>query len=135
MKIAKFVLVLPLLLLGAYLATSGWIASTALEKTTEPGKATNPKGYDYKGINFRDEESLNQFLREQAWSRWCPWIFDLPREILPLVASAAFGFFGGTIRALYLVSRPRQDPSFTALLTAPPFGAAIGCLLFMLSLL
>ncbi len=133
MKLVKLLMIVLMFLVGVYGASAGWIASTAFEKTSVPGKVTNSPAYEYKGIKFRDEESLNQFLREERWGNWCPWVFGIPREILPLLAATAFGFLGGTVRCIYLVSRPRQQPSFTTLLTALPLGMAIGLLLFMLS--
>jgi hypothetical protein len=143
MRIVQFLFVTILLVIGSYGASCGFIASKALEKTNRPvdkkstpNQTTPTPGIDYDGLNFRDEESLDQYLREQSWNRWCAWVFSLPREILPLFAAMAFGFCGGAIRSLFQLMRPpRQDLTSIAIIAAPLFGAAIGFLLFMMALL
>lgn len=76
------------LLLGLYFGIAGWQGSKALQKTVaKSASGANTQSYEFEGLNFKDEESLRDFLRERASSKWFPWIFSVPQDITPLIAA------------------------------------------------
>jgi hypothetical protein len=137
MKVLTYIVTFVWLILGLYFGIAGWQGSKALQKTAvaKSASSTNAQSYEFEGLNFKDEESLREFLKERASSRWFPWIFSVPQDITPLIAALAFGFLGGAARLLKILSIDSKDIPPAKLFSDPFFGAIIGLTMFFLSLL
>jgi hypothetical protein len=135
--VLTYIVTLLWLILGLYFGIAGWEGSKALQKTAvaKSTSGTNEQSYEFEGLNFKDEASLREFLRERASSRWFPWIFSVPQDITPLIAALAFGFLGGAARLLKILSIDSKDIPLAKLFSDPLFGAIIGLTVFFLSLL
>jgi hypothetical protein len=85
------------LLPGGYLAVSGWVAMRMLQQTVVPGEAPahGQTEYVFRGLSFQSQESVRDFLQQQRSTRMCPWIFELPDDVIPLVACIGCGIVGG----------------------------------------
>jgi len=138
MKNLQYVIVLGRLLASGYLCAAGWVGSKTLQNTSVPGQRESDgeaNYYEFEGLTFADEASLKEFLQERTSGSWFPWVFSLPRELAPLLASMAFGLLGGAARLLRKLSIAGAGPTPAELFTAPLFGALIGLLLYFLALL
>jgi hypothetical protein len=124
----QYVVIAIWLIGGVYLGVAGWIGMKALEETAVVHSPSAPTGHgvEYHGLVFRDEQSALDFIQEQRSTRLAPWMFDLPAEILPLVACLGFGVVGGAARLLKILALERVAVSSRALFSDPIFGGVIG---------
>jgi hypothetical protein len=124
------------MLLGLYTGMAGWVATKALQNTSvaKPAAGSEQHYYEFEGLTFADEDSLRDFLQERRSSRWFPWIFEVPQELTPLIASMAFGLVGGAARLLKRVSLDGKRVSSLHIFSEPLFGSVIGLMIFFLSL-
>lgn len=137
MKVVTYLITLVWIAIGLYVGLAGWEGSKALQKTSveKPAAGASGQSLEFEGLNFKDEESLRQFLRERQSRRWFKWIFSIPQDITPLIASIAFGLLGGAARLLKRLSLDSEDISLTKLFSDPLFGGILGLAIFFLSLL
>jgi hypothetical protein len=137
MKVVTYIITVVWIMIGLYFGIAGWVGSKALQKTSveKPAPGAGAQSVEFEGINFKSEESLRQFLRERTSSRWFPWIFSIPQDTTPLIASMAFGLLGGAARLLKRLSLDSEDIPPAKLFADPLFGAILGLAIFFLSLL
>jgi hypothetical protein len=136
MKTVSYFVTLLWILMGLYFGIAGWQGSKALEKTSVEKSAVGSKqSYEFEGLNFADENSLREFLRERSSNRWFPWIFSIPQDTTPLIAAMAFGLLGGAARLLKQLSLDSEEVAVIKLFSDPLFGSIIGLMVFFLSLL
>jgi hypothetical protein len=129
-NLAQYAVIAIWLVTGAYLSASGWVAMKALEETSvvSTTAAGGGHGVEYQGLIFRDEQSVMDFIGEQRSTWMWPWIFDLPHELIPLLACVGFGIVGGAARLLKILVLDRTALSARFLYGDPVFGGTIGVL-------
>lgn len=137
MKFLKYLITIGWIVSGLYLGIAGWQGTKALQKISahQPDGATTDQSVEFEGLNFRDNASLRQFLRQRESNRWFPWIFIVPQDITPLIATIAFGLLGGAARLLKRLALDSEELSTTKLFSDPLFGGILGLAVFFLSLL
>jgi hypothetical protein len=120
------------MLAAAYLGAGGWIAGKTFESSTAPGR---PGEYvEFDGISFDSTSSMLAYIRDTQRSQLFPWIFAVPQEIMPLITALAFGLLGGTANIVKKVARDRISIEAAPIVATPVFGALIGLMLFLISL-
>jgi hypothetical protein len=113
---------------GSYLGLAGWVAVKALEETSTVRAQSGSTAHEveYHGHVFRDEESVLDFIHEQRSTRIAPWIFELPGEMIPLLACIGIGVVGGAARLLKVLALDSRPLTSRRLLGDPLFGGVIG---------
>lgn len=125
---AQYFVVTAWLVVAGYLGVAGWVAIKALEDTSrvrDSANASSP-GVEYHGHTFQDEASVLAFIREQRSTRLAPWIFELPADVIPLLACVAIGMGGGAARLLKVMALEHRPVSARRLYGDPVFGGVIG---------
>jgi hypothetical protein len=132
MAVLRALVIISWLLIASYTGVAGYIACKALENTST---TSADQSVEYKGINFENKESLQEFLHDNEGSKLFPWIFVLPQELAPLITSVAFGLLGGAGATLKKVTIDHTPIASVPVFTMPIFGAFVGVMLFFLSFL
>jgi hypothetical protein len=123
------------LALGSYVGVSGWLGCKSLEGATVSSGPSAGTAVLYHGISFQNESELNGFLSEESEARWSPWLYNLPGDLWPLIASLGLGLVGGAARLLKNCAMDKASLDTLPLYSGPLFGAVLGVLLFYLALL
>lgn len=115
-----------------YAGVAAFLACKVFEDTSS---SNSEQSVEYHGINFQNEESLREFLRDSQDSRLFPWIYALPPELSPVIAAVAFGVLGGVARILRVITFDRSPISALPVIVMPAFSGLVGLMLFFLSFL
>lgn len=133
--VGQYVAIVAWLVLGAYLGVAAWMGMRTLQATSVRDNPANAGGrqYEYDGLVFRDEQSVREFLQERRSTRVAPWIFELPEELIPLVACLGFGVLGGAAQLMKTAKSTNALLPGRLLFAEPILGGVIGLMVVLLA--
>lgn len=117
------------------LGVSGWVAMRMLQQTVVPGDAFahGQTEYVFRGLSFQNQEGVREFLQELRSTRMCPWSFELPDDVIPLVACIGCGIVGGAARLLKVLTQSATSLTARSVFGDPVYGAVIGVTIVFLA--
>jgi serine/threonine-protein kinase HipA len=88
------------LLCGAYLSLASFLALKLVQTSASASVVTSGGYVSYGGLSFKIQSDLEAFLLDETATSWFSWLPDVPRELIPFLASVALGALGACVRLL-----------------------------------